>query len=166
MGVLALLFALNFSANSQSIVGTWQGSGEPVEFFIWQGKITASTRRYVDRAEYPMNATIDYVYSFDPKTLQGNLTTFDSYYGCKLENGQATIRFIDANTIDMVFNRINFNVEKTYVGSSRPVEKPVFCNYGMGEFICGWKWVEPLPSQIKCNINFRQPIHVELKRIK
>lgn len=147
-----LLVSLNAIA-SHPLEGRWQGDGKPINFFEWQGRIVGS-----------ISGPTDYVFNYDPKSLRGSLVTYDSQYGCKLENGESKTSFLDPNRIAVIFNRINFNVSKTYVGSTTQIS-PVYCDYGMGPFICAWEDRPKAPSKVECQINFRQPIRVELTRI-
>ena len=108
---------------------------------------------YVDTLGRGTGEKIDYYFEFSqtdtsstPLTYQGFLRTFDSHYACSFENGEASIRVISDQAIDVFLPKINFKVRTVRRGTPREKRPyPLHCYdpyYNM-DYVCAWDWRYP-----------------------
>jgi len=149
---IAAMFLLSDGGYSQSLTpeGRWNSDSRQFELIEDETKFIGYLEiKYTTPGGDETGDKIEYYFQFDKEPeasdigliYRGELRTFDSYYDCSFNNGEAKFVIAEDGTATIFSPKINFKV-RTYSRDRQTRRKqPIYCwtDYGY-EYICGWRW--------------------------
>ena len=162
--LLALLLSTPLFANQFSLFeGTYEqpSNGSQIDFWDVGEALSGNFEiPYTDQYGEKTGNKITYYFYYPKKLtaqkLTGILTTYDSYYGCRLENGETNLELIDSEHAKITFNQVIFTVQKIYQ------QKKVWHHYYQPDEII----YSHTPAAVDCIITSRLKTAAVLTKIK